>query len=648
MNGATPNPSPTPLTIAPSSSSDCTQVQGYYQCSVLFPVPVATAVIIQLESFDASGNLLGQALLGPIDTEQATIPAQSVAIGGVIGSLLANPPSLSAADDGAVHTMTFQVTGLNADQYAIVPPGSYPTPISIKISGDPNGALSISPATVQSPGPNGSTAITLTYNSAIGLTQQATITASSGSANASLTFAPLIVSPSTGAVQPGASQTFEISEPGYAGAFAVSLSNTSLASLACPSSCTPSSPGGNVALTVTGLSDGSATLVVSDQNQASFSIPIIVGGASAGAPVVGPTPAIYTYSSAAGGTNWGITLGPDGQSVWFVDRVNAELGLIAQPAACTVSCTIAPVVITGGSTPDAQWIATTSDGSLYVSELAAVSGVSGEGIQQLTCSASVPSCTAEALFQTQIATPNVEQLLQAPDGNLYATAAALSGAGSIVYGAVAPNYAAGQSENVNASSPFGLTVDPTGTMIFYTDGQNVGYFSIPCAGNVCQWTEEPGNALYPAVRRPRHPLVKHPRRERQPQVPSSFVGPLAGIVSGPDGYIYVADPGAGTIDQITPSVWEGCNSVASCTDVSIPLPVAGAHPTNLIVGPDGNIWFTDTTGYVGFVSVSSCATVCTAYEYHIGGSPWGITDGPDGDIWFTENTSNVIGKIVLQ
>jgi virginiamycin B lyase len=70
---------------------------------------------------------------------------------------------------------------------------------------------------------------------------------------------------------------------------------------------------------------------------------------------------------------------------------------------------------------------------------------------------------------------------------------------------------------------------------------------------------------------------------------------------------------------------------------------------NLVVGADGNVWFTDTTGYIGVIRLSTCASgTCQATEYNVGGAPWGITAGPDGDIWFTDSSTNKIGKVVLQ
>ncbi|MGA7747544.1 MAG: hypothetical protein WCA52_11120 [Candidatus Aquilonibacter sp.] len=118
-------------------------------------------------------------------------------------------------------------------------------------------------------------------------------------------------------------------------------------------------------------------------------------------------------------------------------------------------------------------------------------------------------------------------------------------------------------------------------------------------------------------------------------------------MAAPDGNLYVAETGANVIDQLNPTTWEQCIG-ESCVYTPIALPNASALPQNLTIGRDGNVWFTDATGYVGFISLSTCASgTCKAFEYHVGGSPWGITSGPDGNIWFTDSSTNAIGKVVL-
>jgi streptogramin lyase len=74
-----------------------------------------------------------------------------------------------------------------------------------------------------------------------------------------------------------------------------------------------------------------------------------------------------------------------------------------------------------------------------------------------------------------------------------------------------------------------------------------------------------------------------------------------------------------------------------------PLP-SGANSFGLTAGPDGNVWFTDSTGNkVGRITPAGAVTefpILTA-----GGNPFGITTGPDGNLWFTELEGSRIGRI---
>ena len=192
---------------------------------------------MQLSTFDATGALLGQGLIGPINTTLATIPPQSVSVGGVPASLSITPAGLSAGDDGLPHPIPFSVIALDASGNTIIPPGAYPNPIALSISGDTNSALSLSATSIASPG----TQVTLLYNSSIPITT-ATVTATYGSITASVPFAPIIFTPTTAALFPsGTMQTVTVSEAGYAGTFTV-RAGVSTASVVCvPSNCTPSS-----------------------------------------------------------------------------------------------------------------------------------------------------------------------------------------------------------------------------------------------------------------------------------------------------------------------------------------------------------------------------------------------------------------------
>ena len=81
------------------------------------------------------------------------------------------------------------------------------------------------------------------------------------------------------------------------------------------------------------------------------------------------------------------------------------------------------------------------------------------------------------------------------------------------------------------------------------------------------------------------------------------------------------------------------------TITEYPIPTAGAAPSEVTVGPDGALWFTENVGgnKIGRITTSGIIT-----EYPVptpGSGPWGIAAGPDGALWFTEEYGSKIGRI---
>jgi len=84
------------------------------------------------------------------------------------------------------------------------------------------------------------------------------------------------------------------------------------------------------------------------------------------------------------------------------------------------------------------------------------------------------------------------------------------------------------------------------------------------------------------------------------------------------------------------------NPAYAITEYSVP---AAEQSFGIVAGPDGNLWFTITTGHIGKITTSGVATIYdvpppTEYGFT---NPWGIVEGPDGNLWFTAGT--IIGKI---
>jgi streptogramin lyase len=84
---------------------------------------------------------------------------------------------------------------------------------------------------------------------------------------------------------------------------------------------------------------------------------------------------------------------------------------------------------------------------------------------------------------------------------------------------------------------------------------------------------------------------------------------------------------------------------AAMTITETPVPQASSGPTGIVMGPDGNIWFTE---YFKNSIAMFNVTTSKIKRFHlatINARPAGITVGPDHNLWFTESIGNKIGKI---
>src|SRR6266550_7302970 len=106
------------------------------------------------------------------------------------------------------------------------------------------------------------------------------------------------------------------------------------------------------------------------------------------------------------------------------------------------------------------------------------------------------------------------------------------------------------------------------------------------------------------------------------------------IVTGPNGNLWFTESSRGVIGQIMPRGW--------IKEYQLPDP--GSGPYGITVGADGNLWFTER--YVDRIGKITPDGVITEY----GGltenaQPWDITALPDGTFWFTEENVDQVGRI---
>jgi streptogramin lyase len=118
-----------------------------------------------------------------------------------------------------------------------------------------------------------------------------------------------------------------------------------------------------------------------------------------------------------------------------------------------------------------------------------------------------------------------------------------------------------------------------------------------------------------------------------------------GITLGPDGNLWFTESGAGAIGRMTAT---GALSQFTLPDVSTKSASSGAgesspiHPEAITAGPDSALWFTTDSSLIGRISTDGTITEFAASG--LGSTTSAIVAGPDGALWFT-GTPGGIGRI---
>ncbi len=119
------------------------------------------------------------------------------------------------------------------------------------------------------------------------------------------------------------------------------------------------------------------------------------------------------------------------------------------------------------------------------------------------------------------------------------------------------------------------------------------------------------------------------KAETAKTIPPGRVSQAFSMVLGPDGNIWFTEQVGLKIGKITP------------TGVVTEYPIPGARGlTGIAVGADGNIWFTDElSSFIGHINTSggNLKLILLGTTSH----PEGLAAGPDGNLWFVDDVQGI-------
>ncbi len=200
------------------------------------------------------------------------------------------------------------------------------------------------------------------------------------------------------------------------------------------------------------------------------------------------------------------------------------------------------------------------------------------------------------------------------DGNLYFTESASQQIARI--NAATGAFTEISDSGASGEQPSGITQASDGNIwaVMYNPGFVANYFSVPTGANFS--AANIGSSTFGAKF-----LSMNPYGDQQD------------IVDGGDGCMYASEPGAADIYGFS-------LTTTICPTGTFP---GSNTPVGLVKGPDGNIWYADSSGTVGYFSIPG--HVITQMAATGGANPSYLTVGSDGHIWFTVPNGSYVQNV---
>ncbi len=716
VNGVPPSPA-IPPTVFNTTVPPCTAVTGGIACDVTVGAVLGNDVftIVAYDGTNGTGNVLSSGSVS-VAVGPGTNTPPPVALGGAVAKVVVTLPSnasqllngdLSPSIDGTVTSIQVTVNAYDAGKNLIIGSAPYASPIPITVSGDPNGAFTVSPTSVIAPNQN---VITLGTSGKPFYPTPSPVNPNPTLTTASITFGPSGANGTTYVVDPiqfdlpsgglmsilpapslttiGLQQA-GVNSFGINASFSSTPTSNALA-VVCGSTistgATPSplplncsATGGTTEFTMMSSAGGSGSIQVTASGGGSGNLPFNALASQGGGATLGYSVVLWSMPQNISFSNQDVptsmALGPRGLHLW-VAATNATTGgaVTAIPSPAPSSCSTSPCALTGAvritlpavpSTtsylPIPKGLVIGGDGNLWYEDLG-TNALSSQTVVDISASqclsagstsscaiayanGSGPSTTGETLSSSS------ESLADGGDGNIYM---------------LFDNNASGVGAAVSAA-PY------------------LGSISTTIA------TPEPLTSLVPSIAKPvAEGIVRGPNAAMwmtvdDPNATASAIVEFSNCVSGstfscPSGssttfsettasgpyhpgeivsvptaqQLWFIDHGSGST-SVAPFI----ESVASGTGAfgpRITIPNVLAVSGTIALGPDGNLWFpvSTTTGaqqicrYTIVASASGASFYCVTIPPVSGTSyPAGpMATGPDGNLWFGLVGAPYVGEVL--
>jgi streptogramin lyase len=308
---------------------------------------------------------------------------------------------------------------------------------------------------------------------------------------------------------------------------------------------------------------------------------------------------LSTSSLAAPGS--AATLTYDGRNLFSAYVVARAAGAKAVGATFSPTPVFVAIPLPPGALP--LWIAAGPDGNLWFTDSR------NNAVGRSTPSGAI----TEFALPTRNAYP--QGIVAATDGRLWFTETNNSSVGAITTAGRISEFREGPPEpGAGGVSPFLITdrADDGEVWFSISDPNAIGYQSVTVPGIMGGGT--------------------------------TLEGAVYGIAAVPGGDVYFTEMGAGPVN--------GSDDIGRTKQIGPPFEhlalAPGATPQQIVLGPDGNLWFTENgTSKIGRVSPASFTVTGEFATLTPNAGPVGITAGRDGGLWFTEQTANRIGHVTL-